>query len=160
MDAIMQCVETILMKCADPVHGLLKAMKDGTPCAPAAQGWHSGFSESQTRTQLLLTVLIMASVNLSLWWMDRWNFSSVFWIVLLIVLVCLAVLRVCVASQGGCGAEPETCKAESRRSWNKATLNWMQILAIQISKSILFTVVLYRISSSANFLSTRCCYES
>jgi len=70
-DAIMQCVETSLMKCADPtpsnlVHGLLKAMKDGTPCARAAQGWHSGFSESQTRTQLLLAVLVMASVNLSL----------------------------------------------------------------------------------------------
>jgi len=70
-DAIMQCVETSLMKCDDPtpsnlVHGLLKAMKDGTPCARAAQGWHSGFSENQTRTQLLLAVLAMASVNLSL----------------------------------------------------------------------------------------------
>eukprot|EP00092_Neocalanus_flemingeri_P008139 GFUD01008779.1.p1 GENE.GFUD01008779.1~~GFUD01008779.1.p1 ORF type:complete len:296 (-),score=89.30 GFUD01008779.1:1195-2082(-) len=70
-DAIMQCVESSLMKCDDPtpsnlVHGLLNAMKDGTPCARAAQGWHSGFSESQTRTQLLLAVIAMASVNLSL----------------------------------------------------------------------------------------------
>lgn len=45
-DAIMACVETSLMKCPDPtpsnlVHGLLKAMRDGTPCALAAQGWHS-----------------------------------------------------------------------------------------------------------------------
>jgi len=70
-DAIMQCVETSLMKCDDPtpsnlVHGLLNAMKDGTPCARAAQGWHSGYSVSQTRTQLLMAVLALASVNLSL----------------------------------------------------------------------------------------------
>jgi len=70
-DAIMQCVETSLMKCEDPtpsnlVHGLLKAMKDGTPCARAAEGWHSGYSETQTRTQLLLAVFAIASVNLSL----------------------------------------------------------------------------------------------
>jgi hypothetical protein len=42
----MACVETSLMKCPDPtpsnlVHGLLKAMRDGTPCARAAQGWQS-----------------------------------------------------------------------------------------------------------------------
>lgn len=70
-DAIMQCVESSLMKCADPtpsnlVNGLLKAMKDGTPCARAAQGWHSGYSETQTRTQLLVAALAIASVNLSL----------------------------------------------------------------------------------------------
>ena len=67
----MQCVETSLMKCEDPtpsnlVHGLLKAMKDGTPCARAAEGWHSGYSETQTRTQLLFAVFAIASVNLSL----------------------------------------------------------------------------------------------
>ena len=49
-DAIMQCVETSLMKCPDPtpsnlVHGLLKAMKAGTPCGAAAQGWHTGGSD-------------------------------------------------------------------------------------------------------------------
>ena len=75
-DAIMQCVETSLMKCDDPtpsnlVHGLLNAMKDGTPCARAAQGWHSGYSVSQTRIQLLVAVLALASVNLSLWWIIK-----------------------------------------------------------------------------------------
>jgi len=70
-DAIMQCVETSLMKCDDPtpsnlVHGLLNAMKDGTPCARAAQGWHSGYEVTQTRTQLLLAVVALASMNLSL----------------------------------------------------------------------------------------------
>ena len=67
----MQCVESSLMKCDNPtpsnlVHGLLNAMKDGTPCARADQGWHSGYSVSQTRTQLFMAVLALASVNLSL----------------------------------------------------------------------------------------------
>jgi len=61
-DAIMQCVETSLMKCEDPtpsnlVHGLLKAMKDGTPCGAAAQGWHSGATSTSLAALLLLTPL-------------------------------------------------------------------------------------------------------
>ena len=58
----MQCVETSLMKCEDPtpsnlVHGLLKAMKDGTPCGAAAQGWHSGATSTSLAALLLLTPL-------------------------------------------------------------------------------------------------------
>jgi len=73
-DAIMQCVETSLMKCPDPtpsnlVHGLLKAMKDGTPCARAAEGWHSGGPSvhsvhSVHRDLLPLLVLIGLSLRL------------------------------------------------------------------------------------------------
>lgn len=64
----MQCVETSLMKCPDPtpsnlVHGLLKAMKEGTPCARAAQGWHSGAASTTT---LLLAVLLVTSLPLGL----------------------------------------------------------------------------------------------
>jgi len=71
-DAIMQCVETSLMKCDDPtpsnlVNGLLKAMKDGTPCARDAQGWHSGtVSGNQIRTQILVAVIAMANLKISL----------------------------------------------------------------------------------------------
>jgi len=66
-DAIMQCVEKSLMKCPDPtpsnlVHGLLKAMKDGTPCARAAQGWSSGATTLNT----ILVLILVTSINMAL----------------------------------------------------------------------------------------------
>lgn len=67
-DAIMQCVETSLMKCPDPtpsnlVHGLLKAMKEGTPCGAAAQSWHTGGSD---HLRLGITALLVTVLRLSL----------------------------------------------------------------------------------------------
>ena len=68
-DAIMQCVETSLMKCPDPtpsnlVHGLLKAMKAGTPCGAAAQGWHTGGSD---RFRLGIAAILVTVLRFSLW---------------------------------------------------------------------------------------------
>ena len=65
-DAIMQCVESSLMNCPDPtpsnlVHGLLKAMREGTPCARAAQGWHSS---SQPLLPTLLSLLLLLHLSL------------------------------------------------------------------------------------------------
>lgn len=59
----MECVETSLMKCPDPtpsnlVHGLLKAMRDGTPCARAAEGWHSLAPPGGPGSLLLLAGLL------------------------------------------------------------------------------------------------------
>merc|ERR1712001_332720 len=67
-DAIMQCVETSLMKCPDPtpsnlVPGLLKAMKEGTPCGAAAQSWHTGGSD---HLRLGITALLVTLLRLSL----------------------------------------------------------------------------------------------
>ena len=67
-DAIMQCVETSLMKCPDPtpsnlVHGLLKAMKAGTPCGAAAQGWHTGGSD---RFRLGIAAILVTVLRFSL----------------------------------------------------------------------------------------------
>lgn len=58
-DGIMQCVERSLMQCPDPtpsnlVHGLLRSMREQTPCAGVAQGWHSGSLSSPLLALLLL----------------------------------------------------------------------------------------------------------
>lgn len=59
-DAIMQCVEQSLMQCPDPtpsnlVHGLLRSMREQTPCAGMAQSWRSSSSLSPLLALLLLT---------------------------------------------------------------------------------------------------------
>jgi len=60
-DSIIQCVEESLMGCKDPtpsnlVHGLLRSMKEETPCARAAEGWRSG---AVTLLPLLSTYLVI-----------------------------------------------------------------------------------------------------
>jgi len=67
-DAIIQCVEQSLMKCADPtpsnlVHGLLRAMRDTTPCAAAAQSWQNA---GPATTPALIALTLLASANFSL----------------------------------------------------------------------------------------------
>lgn len=64
-DAIMQCVEQSLMQCPDPtpsnlVHGLLRSMREQTPCAGVAQSWHSGSLSP------FLALLLLASCQLFL----------------------------------------------------------------------------------------------
>lgn len=66
-DAIIECVEASLMKCSDPtpsnlVNGLMQAMREDTPCATAAEGWHSGLGSNQSP---LLVVFIALSLTLS-----------------------------------------------------------------------------------------------
>jgi len=61
-DAIINCVEESLMQCDDPtpsnlVHGLLRSMKEQTPCAASAQSWQSG---PLSPLLLLLLVLLLA----------------------------------------------------------------------------------------------------
>lgn len=67
-DAIIECVEASLMKCSDPtpsnlVNGLMQAMREDTPCATAAEGWHSGAPGSNQSP--LLVVFIALSLTLS-----------------------------------------------------------------------------------------------
>jgi hypothetical protein len=62
-DAIISCVEASLMKCPDPtpsnlVHGLLKAIKEDSPCAArAAEGW----SSSGQQIPLVAGILLAAA---------------------------------------------------------------------------------------------------
>jgi len=72
-DAIMQCVESSLMKCPDPtpsnlVHGLLQAMKEGTPCAlSSGRSAHAHHTQgASTQHIILLTLGAVLSLTMGL----------------------------------------------------------------------------------------------
>jgi len=62
-DAIINCVEESLMQCDDPtpsnlVHGLLRSMKEQTPCARAATSWQSG-----ALSPLLIVLVVIVTLE-------------------------------------------------------------------------------------------------